>query len=150
MTKEPEIIWHWRAPWHRRLWIRLTCHPRRFWSRLRFVLTGDCGNACDWVEPYGWAPEAGCPVHDRYENKECPTKLHVSTKCSDTDQRLRAKLVHHNGVIESCTVYLPAQKPGDPSRREYDLDGRSLEAVIREIIERDSSANEPVVWFYIE
>ena len=24
----------------------------------------DCDNACAWVEPYGWVPEAGCPVHD--------------------------------------------------------------------------------------
>lgn len=23
-----------------------------------------CGNACAWVEPYGWVPEAGCPIHD--------------------------------------------------------------------------------------
>jgi len=25
---------------------------------------GDCDNECAWVEPYGWIPEAGCPVHD--------------------------------------------------------------------------------------
>jgi len=24
----------------------------------------DCGNACAHVEPYGWVPECGCPVHD--------------------------------------------------------------------------------------
>lgn len=33
-------------------------------SRLKFVLTGDCGHACDWAQPYGWVPEDGCPVHD--------------------------------------------------------------------------------------
>lgn len=32
--------------------------------RLKFVLTGDCGHACDWAQPYGWVPEDGCPVHD--------------------------------------------------------------------------------------
>ncbi len=32
--------------------------------RLKFVLTGDCGHACDWAQPYGWVPENGCPVHD--------------------------------------------------------------------------------------
>lgn len=25
---------------------------------------GKCGNACAYVEPYGWVPEAGCPLHD--------------------------------------------------------------------------------------
>jgi hypothetical protein len=23
-----------------------------------------CDHACEWVEPYGWVPETGCPVHD--------------------------------------------------------------------------------------
>jgi hypothetical protein len=23
-----------------------------------------CGFACEWVSPYGFVPEAGCPVHD--------------------------------------------------------------------------------------
>ena len=32
--------------------------------RLKFVLTGDCGHACDWLHPWGWVPEDGCPVHD--------------------------------------------------------------------------------------
>ena len=27
-----------------------------------------CGNACAWVEPYGWVPEDGCPVHDPEEH----------------------------------------------------------------------------------
>lgn len=22
------------------------------------------GYACEWVYPYGWVPEMGCPVHD--------------------------------------------------------------------------------------
>ena len=29
---------------------------------------GDCEFACCWVEPFGWVPEAGCPIHDRLEN----------------------------------------------------------------------------------
>jgi hypothetical protein len=24
-----------------------------------------CTYACGWQEPYGFVPEAGCPVHDR-------------------------------------------------------------------------------------
>ena len=32
--------------------------------RLRYVLKGDCGHECDWVQPFGWVPEDGCPVHD--------------------------------------------------------------------------------------
>ena len=31
---------------------------------LRFLFTGDCGNACGYEEPYGWVPEACCPIHD--------------------------------------------------------------------------------------
>ena len=26
----------------------------------------DCGHECHWVEPYGWVPEADCPIHDHY------------------------------------------------------------------------------------
>jgi len=25
---------------------------------------GECDYECHYVEPYGWVPEAGCPVHD--------------------------------------------------------------------------------------
>ena len=43
-------------------------HPR-YWfydirCRLKFVLAGDCGHACDWCHPWGWVSEEGCPVHD--------------------------------------------------------------------------------------
>jgi hypothetical protein len=24
----------------------------------------DCGNACGYQEPYGFVPEADCPIHD--------------------------------------------------------------------------------------
>ena len=30
----------------------------------QFCDCGKCGYGCAWVEPYGWVPEAGCPVHD--------------------------------------------------------------------------------------
>jgi len=34
--------------------------------RLWFILTGDClHGGCGYVEPYGFVPEADCPVHDR-------------------------------------------------------------------------------------
>ena len=45
-------------------------HDTRY--RLKFVLTGDCGHACDWIHPFGWVPEDGCPVHLR-EKKRKPT-----------------------------------------------------------------------------
>lgn len=38
-----------------------------FWgmkSFLKHLITGWCGNECDHVEPYGWVPECGCPIHD--------------------------------------------------------------------------------------
>ncbi len=41
-------------------------------TRFRIYLAGQgdiapeppCGNACAHVEPYGFVPEAGCPIHD--------------------------------------------------------------------------------------
>jgi len=29
----------------------------------------DCGYACGYQEPYGFVPEAGCPVHDVPHNR---------------------------------------------------------------------------------
>jgi len=47
--------------WRSRLfyrWLGLT-------SILRYLMTGHCGySGCGYVEPYGFVPEAGCPVHD--------------------------------------------------------------------------------------
>ncbi len=40
------------------------------WSESQNVLLFDntpCGHACDWVEPYGFVPEADCPEHDKTE-----------------------------------------------------------------------------------
>lgn len=54
----------YKAPLPKRLYLWFMWPIWTLVSRIRFVLTGDCGNACDHVEPYGWVPEAGCPVHD--------------------------------------------------------------------------------------
>ena len=34
-------------------------------SWARYLLTGDCGRICGYQIPYGWVPEADCPIHDR-------------------------------------------------------------------------------------
>ena len=57
-------------------WIHDTRH------RLKFVLSGDCGHACDWCHPFGWVPEDGCPVHDVGQEKQ-PIKLWVSTPAGE-------------------------------------------------------------------
>lgn len=31
---------------------------------VRWLFTKKCGNYCSWTPPYGWVPEACCPVHD--------------------------------------------------------------------------------------
>ena len=42
----------------RRWYIRIhSLHPHYRWWR-------HCENACGWVWPYGYVPEADCPVHD--------------------------------------------------------------------------------------
>lgn len=54
-----------RAPWTLgRAWWQFSHRHIRCWWRLRFVLTGNCGHHCTMVQPYGFVPEAGCPVHD--------------------------------------------------------------------------------------
>lgn len=37
---------------------------RRLWHWLNVHFPTRCGYACEYVYPYGWTPEAGCPVHD--------------------------------------------------------------------------------------
>ena len=44
-----------RAPLMRRIWD----HAHRKYYPLH------CGYECDWVYPYGFVPEADCPVHDK-------------------------------------------------------------------------------------
>lgn len=50
---------------------RLNCrywNVRRFLWRalvmLRYLLTSECGLNCGYTEPYGFVPEADCPIHD--------------------------------------------------------------------------------------
>lgn len=54
---ERRIIWNYRITWF--LW--------RLMVRIRYALTGDCGCVCGYIEPYGFVPEAECPIHDRYK-----------------------------------------------------------------------------------
>ena len=57
---------------HHPLLTRLLHRVDRFLAVPRFLLTGDCGMACDWTwfrqldgKPVNlWVPECGCPVHD--------------------------------------------------------------------------------------
>ena len=39
----------------------------RYIVQVRYLVTGHCGLNCGWVKPYGFVPEADCPIHDRYE-----------------------------------------------------------------------------------
>ncbi len=40
---------------------------RRYWQRKHdeFQSEAWCGYGCDWVYPYGFVPEADCPIHDK-------------------------------------------------------------------------------------
>ena len=51
------IRWCVRA-WFRctGVWISIKSLRYRWWI--------ECGNHCYWVRPYGFVPEADCPVHD--------------------------------------------------------------------------------------
>ena len=76
----------------------------RYWLfdvryRLKFVLTGDCGHACDWCHPWGWVPEDGCPVHDVEQRQNIclgeEGSLWVSTstgECLAGEAKVRLKL----------------------------------------------------------
>ena len=33
-------------------------------TKLRYRFTGECGWACGYMQPFGFVPEDGCPVHD--------------------------------------------------------------------------------------
>lgn len=33
-------------------------------DQLNTIIMNACGYACSFQEPYGFVPEAGCPVHD--------------------------------------------------------------------------------------
>ena len=36
----------------------------RYWIVRSLFTPCDCGYGCDWVSPYGFVPEADCPIHD--------------------------------------------------------------------------------------
>ncbi len=33
-------------------------------SFIGYLINGWCGRGCDYEEPYGFVPEAGCPIHN--------------------------------------------------------------------------------------
>ena len=49
-------VWLWRF---RIVWVLW-----RLWVRARYAATGDCGCVCGYTEPFGFVPEAECPIHD--------------------------------------------------------------------------------------
>ena len=51
--------WWW--PWN----FRIVWALWRLMVRWRYRRTGDCGLDCGWYEPFGFVPEAECPIHDR-------------------------------------------------------------------------------------
>lgn len=64
LAMDEDRIMHYKASPLKRIYLRLTLPIWKVTSLIRFWLTGDCGNACGHVKPYGFVPEAGCPVHD--------------------------------------------------------------------------------------
>ena len=53
--------------WRFRRWCwskRLTWIIWRAGVYLRYLATGNCGCACGYAHPYGFVPEAECPIHD--------------------------------------------------------------------------------------
>ena len=49
-----------------RLWLNMTkariLAPLWYWKHRHFKCAA--GYGCDWVYPYGFVPEADCPIHD--------------------------------------------------------------------------------------
>lgn len=59
--------WHATGLHKFRLWLRWNTPIRWvFWwySVIRYYVTGDCGHGCGYMLPYGFVPEADCPIHD--------------------------------------------------------------------------------------
>ena len=52
----------WWYPWN----FRIVWEAWRLLVRFRYWRTGDCGLSCGYTEPYGFVPEDGCPIHDKY------------------------------------------------------------------------------------
>lgn len=49
----------------------------------------DCGNACGYQEPYGFVPEADCPVHDKYSNALVEKLVEAVELALDSDMAMR-------------------------------------------------------------
>lgn len=42
------------------------CEIPLVYNDLAYLVTAEaCGKSCGFVEPYGWVPEHGCPLHDK-------------------------------------------------------------------------------------
>lgn len=54
------LLYYWNQVKARLLW---PYWALRDWHQRYFEHS--CGRLCEWVYPYGFVPEAGCPVHDR-------------------------------------------------------------------------------------
>jgi len=54
----------WEVSLTRCLILALSWPLWRLEARIRYALTGSCGMECGWTTPYGFVPEAGCPIHD--------------------------------------------------------------------------------------
>lgn len=57
----------WKVPWWKGVYLTLISPFWRISVRLRYWLVGDCGLNCGYVAPYGFVPEADCPIHDIME-----------------------------------------------------------------------------------
>ena len=57
MKRKQTWLYRWNMFKARLLW--------RYWLWRHKHTPVTCGHECDWVYPYGWVPEAGCPVHDK-------------------------------------------------------------------------------------
>ena len=47
------------------VWSRPVRYVLSIIIRTLFIFTGNCHHHCVVQEPYGFVPEAGCPVHDK-------------------------------------------------------------------------------------
>ena len=76
---------HIALGWNIRSFITLvkwSCHIGPL-ELLQFAKTGECGYACAWTEPYGFVPEADCPIHDVPKTTfwNLPYWVHYKTLC---------------------------------------------------------------------
>lgn len=78
---------------------------RKFFSRLRFAFTGDCGHVCETVQPYGFVPEADCPVHDRnIKKKEIPGFKEFNNEL-EMKKQAHAYIIHRYGSFNETSVW---------------------------------------------